>query len=551
MSSTYRHSTLLVVILSLAASSLVFGGKAPAGQETLRQREIRRPGAVIGEKAVPVSELPAADELRLRWDAFAASREGEWKIWIDERTGLPRMAMGAGIPWIPGAGNDLDPGAPSDTATLESLARALLDDHAAVLGRWDEQLVLDPDASVQRGEHVRQVVFRQEVGGVRVEGARYDFHLSHGNLVAFGAHGWAPVSISPTPAIDETAAAQAFEMWLGETGTAILDTLKSTELVIVTEDPAGNDARSFGGKRGEGYAHRLIWRLHYTDATDFERWATEIDAHTGVVVAFYDTAHYDRVRGSVYPITNDSGDGGMLVADFPMPFAGISEISGPLDYANQHGLFECTTPGALISTTLHGRYVSINEQCGFLQLDATCGEDLDLGVATTTNCGTGPGSMGNTNAARTTYFTVSNLNRKARFWHAGGNAWLDDSLTAHTNVNLTCNARWDGEAINFYRQGNNCANNGEMPSVIAHEWGHGYDYNDGGDGTITSEAFADVVSMFEMRDSCMSRGWKLDGSMCMPLSDPCLSCDGTREMDWDARTNHTPATPQNFSDVWC
>ena len=43
--------------------------------------------------------------------------------------------------------------------------------------------------------------FAQVVDGVPVEGARYDFNVSHGNLVAFGAVRWAPVEISTVPTV--------------------------------------------------------------------------------------------------------------------------------------------------------------------------------------------------------------------------------------------------------------------------------------------------------------------------------------------------------------
>ena len=59
-------------------------------------------------------------------------------------------------------------------------------------------------------------------------------------------------------------------------------------------------------------------------------------------------------------------------------------------------------------------------------------------------------------------------------------SWLAARLTDNVNLNSTCNAFWDGAAVNFFKSGGGCNNTGEIAAVFLHEWGHGLDQNDGG-----------------------------------------------------------------------
>ena len=46
------------------------------------------------------------------------------------------------------------------------------------------------------------------------------------------------------------------------------------------------------------------------------------------------------------------------------------------------------------------------------------------------------------------------------------------------NINLTCNAFWNGSTVNFYHAAAAAGNTGEIAAVFDHEWGHGMDNND-------------------------------------------------------------------------
>jgi subtilisin-like proprotein convertase family protein len=86
---------------------------------------------------------------------------------------------------------------------------------------------------------------------------------------------------------------------------------------------------------------------------------------------------------------------------------------------------------------------------------------------------------------------------------------------------------------------------------VVHEWGHGYDQNDGGGYDNTSEAYGDLVAMLATRESCFFRGFFADGGVCSGYGDTCLSCTGFRDFDYEARVSSTPATPQGFVASYC
>jgi hypothetical protein len=502
-------------------------------------RTTPRAGGFIGVQGTPVSSLPDEDLLRREWDRFDASRGGGWRAWLDLRSGLPTLSMGPGIPWSEGGASDLD--------LLSRKAGEFLRSHPGILGEWGDQVVLDREATVARGTGVRQIRFGQVVGGVPVEGASFDFHVSKGNLVAFGARRWAPVETSPVPSLGPAEARSVLDSYLGAGAGEDLFDLAAPKLLLLPVDPRPFDEGAYVGPRGKGYSHRLVWRFRFTDLEGIATWTGEVDAHEGEVLAFYDDTSYDRIQGHVNPISDDGQceTGGCPEPDYPMPFVDYTEDGGPVQFANQFGLYQCSQPGASIETHLEGRYFRINDSCGAISETTTCDEELDLGAAAGVNCGVGPGaSAGNTDGARSAYYSLNLVNRKARFWMPGI-SWLDTQVECRTNVSSTCNASYGGGVINMYRAGNGCGNTAQIQGVVVHEWGHGMDEFDGGGKDRPGEAYSDVVAIFESRSSCMGRNFYV-GTTCDGYGDTCLTCTGIREMDWDARRRHTPATPSDY-----
>jgi hypothetical protein len=514
----------LIVFGSLATSAAV--REASPGLYDHLQRQ--RAGGVIEIRPVELGELPIDDPLHENW-ARVRDDGGEWTTWIDERTSFPTLALVRGLEW-------------PESETLEArevLARELLKKHFSAAGPREDSVYVDLEASGRR-----TVRFAQRVDGIPVEGARFEFHVSRGNLVALGSRLWSPVNIPSDPGLTADEARRKLDAYVRPVAEDGVSELGPPKLLLIPID-AGTSAR------GRGIAHRLVWRIRFTDFRGIATWTGEVDAHTGEIVAFWDDTHYDRIKGHVNPFTDDGLclDQGCPEPDFPMPFVDFSQDGGPVEYGNQHGLYECTGPGT-IETKLTGMYFRMTDQCGPISETIPCGTELDLGVAVGENCAVAPGaSAGNTDAARASYYHLNMINRKARFW-LSPNTWLDDTtVQVNTNTGGSCNASWNG-AINMNAAGPSCGNTGQQQGIVTHEWGHGLDYNDGGGVDNPSEAYADIVAVIEGRQSCISRGFNRFNN-CTGYGDTCLTCTGLREMDWDARLAHTPATPTGFLTTFC
>lgn len=529
----------LVILFAALLSALPAAAFQPRQQaERFDHLVVSHPAATIGLVGTPTAALPAGDPLREGWERFVERAGGGWEVYLDARSGLPTLAVGKGIEWIP-AGRD---------ATLDELvtkALGLVRENRLLLGDWEGQLELDRNASALLDGRIWQLSFRQVVGGVPVDGARFDFHVSLGRLVAFGATRWGTVRPSPLPALSSEQARGRLLSYLGAVLPAELAWRGEPELRFVPVDPRGNAGAPWTGARGEGYAHRLVWRLVFAVPGEAPTWVGEIDAETGAIVAFFDDTRYERLKGGVYPVSDDQVcPSGCEQPDFPMPFADYSIDGTPQPATGDHGLYECGLPGAVITTRLAGPYVRVNDNCGTISESTTCDDPLDLRTGPGTDCAVPEGSSpGNTHASRSGFFHLNRSMEKGRAWLPTNN-WLKSQLVDNVNINSTCNAYWNG-SVNFYKSGGGCRNTGEIMGVFVHEWGHGIDQNDGGGYDNPSEAYADVVAFFETRESCIGRGFFVSQS-CSGYGNACLDCTGIRDQDWDMRANHTPSTPTGF-----
>ena len=155
------------------------------------------------------------------------------------------------------------------------------------------------------------------------------------------------------------------------------------------------------------------------------------------------------------------------------------------------------------------------------------------------------GGAGNTHSSRTTFYHVNHIADIARK-HLPNESWLTRQLTANINRNENCNAYWNGSTINFYTSGGGCNNSGENAAIIAHEWGHGMDFNDvgGGISSPSGEGIADLYAAFYESSSCIARGF-LPNRLCEIGSDKCKAssgCTGVRDIDYMQHESESPHT---------
>ena len=449
---------------------------------------------------------PRIRELRPPVASTETSRDGDWELVADRRTGRMAMVQGRGIPLVPGRGNDLDgralaglplPDGEVAIETLAPLAERFLAERAALVGPGRGRLVLDRATSVSSdGGRLHTLNYRWVIDGVPVEGAYAFVRLNSGNVTQFGAPFVGDTAVATRPSIDGETARRILVRWSGDEELARFRGEPS--LVIQLED----DGRS-------GIAHRLVWIVEYKLPGRVETWQGRVDALTGEVVVFRDANLYGRVTGGVFPRT-------VVDTEIRVPFP-FTTVSAPgTVVADAAGTFAYA--GGAASSALGGRWFDVNCVDG-------CANPASPLVETSVGTGRvdfgfgGVDAVGNglsTRADRNAFFHLNQVRRLGKKW-LPSLAWLDTTIVTNVNIIDTCNAFWDGTA-NFFRSGGGCNNTGEISDVMQHEWGHGLDGNTrSGDGA-TGEATADAVAVHMTQSSAIGPWFRQNGSPVRELN---------------------------------
>ncbi len=529
-------------VVSSLVSIGVFAAVVPAPSRFDRL-VIHDPPSRLGVLAEEPEGAAGLEALSVAWEGFRRSLGGTWSVRVDRRSGSPVLVEGSGIRWF---APDGDPG-PGD---LEAAARRFVAANEALFGVRAAELVLNEQGTGAVNANHRVIVFDRVVAGVPVEGEQFVLHVIRGNLVSFGATRWGPIATVPQPVYDAAASFELLRSYMGLRPEEPFELVEAGSSVLVPSPPSGDASPRYSGAPGLGIEHRLAWRFAVRLPGEPGTWVGKVDAVTGRILAFYDADLYAAVRGGVYPLSNDQdcADLGCEVAGFPMPYSNVTTAK-KVATSGDMGQFACGKGPKNSSAAFSGPYVNVSDVCGSASVSGNCSRDLDFGAGSGTDCAVPSGqSAGDTHAARTSFYVLNRIKEKSRYWLPSV-GWVNQQLTDRVNINSACNAFWNGN-VNFYKSGGGCRNTGEISGVVAHEYGHGLDQNDGGGYDNPSEAYADVLAILQDRRSCVGRGFFASGN-CSGYGDSCLDCSGIRDMDWDRRVSHAPATPANFTGLRC
>ena len=539
--------------LGLVAAGLLLVEQAGAQVALQQQTDLHAVAQASPQMGQDPATAPLADariDLRANaetgLDAFLADAGGTWAGQVDRRTGAIAYLEGSGIPWFPGRGNSLRPedvtaflGGRStpDLAAYDRRARAFAPRVAKMLGFEPSSLELNLGRSGAPAPHVWFVDYDVMLGGRAIEGARVLFTVNNGNLVSVGGENLpAPGTPAPETRVSSQKALDVVARYIG--GLTLdenwVDTGSFHLLPALQSDVRFDD----GYEPGHGRGVVSVWQFVFKRPGQPGTFRARVDATTGDLLEFRDVNDYGSATGGVYQTDRPATE-----RELPMPYANVGSA-----YANSAGIFS----GSSGSTTLNGQYVRIVDTCGSISQSADGSGNIDLGTSSGTDCTTpGHGGSGNTHASRTQYYNVNRIKEVARGW-LPSNSWLSGQLRDNVNLNQTCNAYWDGSALNFFKSGGGCNNTGELPGVSLHEWGHGMDTNDGnGDSSDlgTAESYADTTAIIATHSSCLGGGFL--NSNCSGYGDSCTSCTGVRDADYAKHSSNTPATVDNFIRVHC
>jgi len=480
-------------------------------------------------------------------DSFFAHHGHEWEVRWDRRSDRANVIQGAGVPMLPGRGNTLTRAdlpvrqtGTLQTADVETLVRGFMQSFPELFTVEGSEFRLRPEGSGNfgRDRQLWTIELQQFHGGVPVEGANAYFRINNGNLVQFGTEKVAPVRAGTKPRLDQAAALAAALKSGGFKVSEISEILEPGRLELLPVLTAGEQPGvMFAGKPGTGYQHRLVWEVSFRMQGDPATWRARVNARDGRVLELADLNAYSTVNGGIYPETNSDAE---VVRGFP--FNNVT--NGTTKVTDANGVY--TYGSGTATSTLNGKYIKISDACGAISLSNSTTGDLAFGTSGGTDCTTpGVGGAGNTHAARSGFYHLTNINRKAAGF-LPTNTWLSGLLTANMNINQTCNAFWNGTTVNFYRSGGGCSNTGEIAAVFLHEWGHGMDTKSGGAASgdqASGEAVGDTFAFLETKTPCIGKNFR-PGVNCYN----CTACTGVRDVQEFSTLGTKPiAKPANVT----
>ena len=265
-----------------------------------------------------------------KWDRDFKGRYGAgWRINIDIRSGRPGHVYGAGVPLIPGPGNDLPYDHPIQEDEIITLCRGFLKSNTALFG-------IDADALAVRGavpvDDFWYVNLQQTISGVPVTDAMVLLTISHGNLVSFSTHKYDDVAISPKPIIS---GASAQSKLFQEIGGRLPDDriIDPGTLMVLPIAKNGSTAFNFTGGVGDGYGHLLAWQILFERPGE-GTWRALVDAHANSLLSLNGTVEAagestGQIKGRIHYFSTPyslptTGTFGMPYMDVRYAYPGLS-----------------------------------------------------------------------------------------------------------------------------------------------------------------------------------------------------------------------------------
>jgi len=531
--STWRGSAcvcaLAVVLLAVAPVS---GQMVPNRDSLMAEKDFSHSDLYIGALWAPANEIAIARQGKVNQDlaklgvlptnAHLDHRTGRWGTLIPTQPLIPGDGIGNDLAWpeaAPASGPELK-------AAVWTAFKGYLDANEAILKISTDELAQPARMGVS-GDLI-QIWAPRVIDGVPVRDTYLSAAINKGNLILFGARNWGDLDVSVVPTLTFDEAFAKAEQHLAGVSTFGQKSKPSLMLVPVSK---GNFLPEIPVGAGLGY--RLAWAV-YPDVGSHENYEALVDAHNGELLSFLDSNHYQTARtitGGVLPVSNDGqAPDGVEQADWPMPYADILLQGEPSGLFTDAGGNAPVCVDGAIGTTLAGRYMAMNDNCGPIEEFAP--GDLNLGTNSGTDCSTpaDADSPGNTRSSRSGFFEMTMIIDQAQ-GYLPDNLWVFDQLTSNMNIVSNCNAFWDGSTVNFFTSGGGCGNTGELAGVFDHEWGHGMD-NNGVNPNIASpgEGIPDIYAGLRLFDSCIGRGFL--GGNCSGYGNACLDCSGVRDIDW-------------------
>jgi hypothetical protein len=430
------------------------------------------------------------------WKRFVAATGGTWQASWDAATGVPSRIWGSGI---------AAPGAIADPAIAERIARQVLADHVALLapGASASDFVLV--SNVYDGD-IRAVGFAQTAGNRRVVGGQVSFRFKRDRLFVIGSEAL-PNVFAPTTRVR-----------LADTALKLRATDALRAAVVLPAAPV----RSLG----DDVVLPLVADdsvLGYRVAAPFEidgaaqgRYLAYADPATGSILAVHQVNEFATGTVNYHGVVRYPGRG---YVDRPAPRAHVTVDSSPQTTTQIGGISWSPDQTVSVGTAADGDLVTVvNADTAGTMASA------QMSIAPSGAVSWDASATPEDDAQVQAYLDTGIAKEYVRANIDAQMMTLDDQMTVNVNVNQTCNAYFDGTALNFFVAGTAsgmgtcspqnvcCENTARIQDVNFHEYGHrvhtaeiipGVGSFDG----AMSEGAADFLAVSITGDSGMGRGF--------------------------------------------
>ncbi|MGK0218340.1 MAG: Zn-dependent metalloprotease [Planctomycetota bacterium] len=447
-------------------------------------------------------ELPqAAPDLNQLMDQWQSAHGPNWHVAPDRSTLRAEMIYGGSAAAI------IQPSS-SDNEQWFNLTRFWIDETASMHGADGGQLVNERVSflplGLGNGSDKFTVRLTQEVNGLPVENAKINaLYSTEGTLLSLH-NTTSPFTdgLSTTPSIGaDSAVRAATNLFRREIGLNELD-VSEAELFIAQVERDGVRLPFLAYKVSvhrelEGFAP-----LGY---------GYVIDAHTGQLLRRDEEIHYVDVTGTIKSLATpgsaaDSSSNPEVEID--MSYIRITSSAGTV-FTDRDGNFNF--PGVNtpldITATYRGTYNRVFNDTGADYSVTFPGVPAN----SPTNLVMNPGPNNPITAQANAYQHVGVTGDMIRDTNPA-DTHADFLATSNANIADTCNAFYNGNSINFFSAGGNCANTA-FSTVVAHEYGHWlnvlYGTGNGSDGM--GEGNADVFGMYTYETPLIGQGFFTSG----------------------------------------
>ncbi len=467
-------------ILILAAARPAFAGESNAAPDL-----VVGPAIAVQSNELSSSELARAEEPLASFSRATGSR---WRVldWAPV-TLTPRVAYGTGID----LGRSVRSAQEAEAAARELIARepALFQTDGTRLTLW----------KAHPGMGKWSLHFRETIGGLEILGSKVTVLMTEdGHLAAFGATTFPMIHSAVSPALSADQALHIADARLEDEGFLTAATPRSRASV--------NGPYLLPSLNGATIEGHTVYRVALATQLPPAAFEVDVDAVDGSVHQRRDVLRALEVTGTATGSFEDPGycDGAAVspAARLFVNVDGLGTVTTGIDGSFSAG--EGGTSPRAVTAELKGAVVDVFNSVG--------AQASYSGVVT-------PGTplailWNDTNSAPDERDTFYHVEATHRLLQSIDPAWhdLDFPLPANVNVQSSCNAVWDGEAINMYHEAGGCANTGRIGDVVAHEYGHGvtdYMYGPNDPPSDLHEGNSDVLGTFRSNNPVVGPGFYL------------------------------------------